>query len=403
MPLGPRKVLGVVWGPGEGRFDRAKLRRVIRVLDVAPMKSEMQEFLTRAGDYTLTPMPAMLRLATRSPGLGDPPSMRSVYRMGDAEPDRMTDARAKVIAVLEESLARRLATELEQGAVFGLLGHADAADRPLADLPRKFQRRESLVRRLPGHRIVRELDRALGQQCRGRGALERRECVQARITHGLLHEDAGRHEPGHRRGGSVALEHEHQLHAGIQVRRRLRGREVRTGQLDHQARRERALGVAPFGVGQAIEQVRMLLLAVCAPLGQFNQVGRGERIADRRQPGADLVAEVRPGLQLQDEQAVANMQQVVQRLLRGPHGRFRGGVDAGRGARERGEALDIDMAGGAPGPDDPVLVLTPSHTYRVRWAEVGRLHAPDGAIVITEDGGLVASFFDGEMTLLVGS
>ena len=84
---------------------------------------------------------------------------------------------------------------------FGLLGHADAADRPLADLPRKFQRRESLVRRLPGHRVVRELDRGLGQQCRGRGALERRECVQARITHGLLHEDAGRHEPGHRRGG----------------------------------------------------------------------------------------------------------------------------------------------------------------------------------------------------------
>lgn len=65
-------------------------------------------------------------------------------------------------------------------------------------------------------------------------------------------------------------------------------------------------------------------------------------------------------------------------------------------------ADDIDMAGGAPGPADPVLVLTPSHTYRVVWSEVERLHAPDGAIVITEDGGLVASFFAGEMTVLVG-
>ncbi len=102
VPLGPRKVLGIVWGAGEGTFPREKLRRVGRVLDVAPMREEMREFLLRAADYTLTPMPAMLRLATRSPGLGDPPSMRSVYRLGDAEPDRMTDARAKVIAVLED-------------------------------------------------------------------------------------------------------------------------------------------------------------------------------------------------------------------------------------------------------------------------------------------------------------
>jgi len=102
VPLGPRKVLGVVWGPGEGTFAREKLRSVIRVLDAAPMREEMREFLLRAADYTLTPMPAMLRLATRSPGLGDPPSMRTIYRLGEAEPDRMTEARSKVIAVLEE-------------------------------------------------------------------------------------------------------------------------------------------------------------------------------------------------------------------------------------------------------------------------------------------------------------
>ena len=102
VPLGPRKVLGVVWGPGEGTFAREKLRSVIRVLDAAPMREEMREFLLRAADYTLTPMPAMLRLATRSPELGDPPSMRTIYRLGEAEPDRMTEARSKVIAVLEE-------------------------------------------------------------------------------------------------------------------------------------------------------------------------------------------------------------------------------------------------------------------------------------------------------------
>lgn len=102
VPLGPRKVLGVIWGNGGGDFDSAKLRSVIRVLDVAPMREEMRQFLGKAGDYTLTPMHAMLRLATRAPGLSDPPSMRKILRLGDNPPERMTDARTKVLAVMEE-------------------------------------------------------------------------------------------------------------------------------------------------------------------------------------------------------------------------------------------------------------------------------------------------------------
>lgn len=102
VPLGPRKVIGVVWGPGKGDFDASKIRAVYRVLDVAPMREELRLFLERAADYTLTPMPAMLRLATRAPGLGDPPSMRKVYRRGQGEPERQTDARRRVLAALTE-------------------------------------------------------------------------------------------------------------------------------------------------------------------------------------------------------------------------------------------------------------------------------------------------------------
>src|SRR5690554_2688125 len=101
VPLGPRKVLGVVWGAGEGGYDLAKVRGIIRVLDVAPMQDEMRSFLQRAADYTLTPMNAMLRLATRAPGLSDPPSMLKVYRLGYSEPTRVTDARQRVLEVLE--------------------------------------------------------------------------------------------------------------------------------------------------------------------------------------------------------------------------------------------------------------------------------------------------------------
>lgn len=119
VPLGPRKVIGVIWGPGAGGWDPAKTRSVSRVLDVAPMREEMRAFLTKAAAYTLTPMPAMLRLATRSPGLGDPPSMQKVYRLGDGTPDRMTPAREKVLAVLEDfgGLAFTLKELAEQAGV----------------------------------------------------------------------------------------------------------------------------------------------------------------------------------------------------------------------------------------------------------------------------------------------
>lgn len=104
VPFGPRRVAGVVWGPGRGDWDRAKVRTVARVLDAAPMREEMRLFLARVADYTLTPLPAMLRLATRAPGLGDPPSMRRIYRLDPAAeaPARMTAARERVVAVLRE-------------------------------------------------------------------------------------------------------------------------------------------------------------------------------------------------------------------------------------------------------------------------------------------------------------
>ena len=100
VPLGPRKVIGVIWGKGEGKFDPARIRAINRVLDAAPMRAELRAFLTRAADYTLTPLAAMLRLATRAPGLSDPPSMRKVFRLGDTIPNQLTDARFRVVEAL---------------------------------------------------------------------------------------------------------------------------------------------------------------------------------------------------------------------------------------------------------------------------------------------------------------
>ncbi len=101
VPLGPRKVVGVVWGPGQGNWDRAKLRQVLGVLDVVPMRAELRDFLDRAAGYTLTSQGAMLRLATRVPGLGQPPSEQILYHLGTAPAPRLTKARQQVLEVLE--------------------------------------------------------------------------------------------------------------------------------------------------------------------------------------------------------------------------------------------------------------------------------------------------------------
>ena len=134
VPLGPRKVLGVVWGPGTGEVAAGKLRSVLRVLDAAPMRPELRAFLERAADYTLTPLPAMLRLATRAPGLGDPPAMRRLFVAGERAPTRMTDARARVLDALEAATSGLTLAELTEAAgvsasvVKGLVAQGAAAE-----------------------------------------------------------------------------------------------------------------------------------------------------------------------------------------------------------------------------------------------------------------------------------
>ena len=162
VPLGPRRVLGVVWGAGAGGFDRAKLRPVTRVLDVAPMREEMRAFLSRAADYTLTPLPAMLRLATRAPGLDAPPATRRVYRLGGAEPDRMTEARARVLAVLHDygglsfTLSELAAqADVSTSVIKGLVtqGAVSEEDAP-RDLPYPHLDPDAAVVRLAGDQMA---------------------------------------------------------------------------------------------------------------------------------------------------------------------------------------------------------------------------------------------------------
>ncbi|MGR3249730.1 MAG: primosomal protein N' [Paracoccus sp. (in: a-proteobacteria)] len=120
VPLGPRRVLGLVWGEGTGDFDLAKLRPVARILDAEPFSPGFLDFLTRAADYTLTPLPLMLRMATRAPDIDQPPAARRIIVPGSGEVSRQTESRARVLQVMaDHGGASFAASELAQLAGVG--------------------------------------------------------------------------------------------------------------------------------------------------------------------------------------------------------------------------------------------------------------------------------------------
>ncbi|MCC6008322.1 MAG: primosomal protein N', partial [Rhodobacteraceae bacterium] len=100
VPLGPRLVAGVVWGAGTGDYPREKLREIAHPLEMPPLRPGLRAFLSRAAAWTLTPLPAMLRLATRVPDLGAPPPQEVLLRLGPVTPVRLTPARARVLEML---------------------------------------------------------------------------------------------------------------------------------------------------------------------------------------------------------------------------------------------------------------------------------------------------------------
>ena len=63
VPLGPRRMAGVVWGKGSGDVPEAKMKAVVARLDVPPMTDEARAFVDWVAEYTLNPPGAVLRMA----------------------------------------------------------------------------------------------------------------------------------------------------------------------------------------------------------------------------------------------------------------------------------------------------------------------------------------------------
>ena len=118
VPLGRVERIGVVWGKGEGDVELTRLKPVTAVLESPPMTEPLRRLIDWAADYTLAQRGAVLRMAMSVPAAVEPPPMRTAYRRGQSEATRMTEARRRVLALLQNG-PPRTAAEIARKANVG--------------------------------------------------------------------------------------------------------------------------------------------------------------------------------------------------------------------------------------------------------------------------------------------
>ncbi len=101
VPLGPRRVVGVVWDKGAGDFDQSKLRSIIKVLDVPGLDHSFRLFLEKVSEYNLVSLPLALARLTRLPELTEGPKVEKYCQWDGTLPSKMTPPRKKLFQVLE--------------------------------------------------------------------------------------------------------------------------------------------------------------------------------------------------------------------------------------------------------------------------------------------------------------
>ncbi|ANU08340.1 primosomal protein N' [Paraurantiacibacter namhicola] len=103
-PLGPRQIIGIVWEaerlPGEAVPD-AKLRPILDVLPVPPLRGELRRLIEWTADYYCAPIAHVARMVLASGGALKGPATMTEYRLSGGLPERMTPKRELAMAALE--------------------------------------------------------------------------------------------------------------------------------------------------------------------------------------------------------------------------------------------------------------------------------------------------------------
>ncbi|WP_305096539.1 primosomal protein N' [Croceibacterium aestuarii] len=103
-PLGPRQVVGIVWEaerlPASPVPD-SKLRPLVDVLPVPPLKPALRRLIEWTADYYCAPLASVARMVLASGGALRGPATMTEYRLTGGMPERMTPQREHAIAALE--------------------------------------------------------------------------------------------------------------------------------------------------------------------------------------------------------------------------------------------------------------------------------------------------------------
>lgn len=107
VPLGPREVTGVVWPAAQEQADvpSARLKSVLSVHDVAPLRDDLLDFIGWLSGYTLAPLGMVLRMVLRAPAALEPPKPLPGFRLGTVVPERLTPARKRVLDQLSDGFS----------------------------------------------------------------------------------------------------------------------------------------------------------------------------------------------------------------------------------------------------------------------------------------------------------
>ena len=105
VPLGPREVAGIVWDSAAEAIDSSRLRPISHVFDCPSIDADTRRFVDWVAAYTLSPPGLVARMLLRAPEAFDPePWLEGIRRCGTA-PDRMTEARRRVLELSKDGLA----------------------------------------------------------------------------------------------------------------------------------------------------------------------------------------------------------------------------------------------------------------------------------------------------------
>ncbi|HSO41308.1 MAG TPA: primosomal protein N', partial [Rhodospirillales bacterium] len=120
VPLGARRVSGVVWGPGSDAVSAEKLRPILERLEVPPLSPEMRRFVDWVAAYTVHSPGAVLRMVMSVPEALRPPRAALAYTLAAGKsPERLTPARERVLAVLAGGRPRSPGEIAEEAGVSG--------------------------------------------------------------------------------------------------------------------------------------------------------------------------------------------------------------------------------------------------------------------------------------------